>query len=86
MSFRVFWSPSAEIGLERLVESSPDPQLLAAAARQLDQELMTAPESVGESRYDSIRVAFSFPIGVQFEVMADVRTVIVHSVWRIDQR
>ena len=33
-----------------------------------------------------MRVGFVFPLGVQFEVMDDVRTVIVHDVWRIDRK
>ena len=50
MSYRVFWSPDAEEIFEQLVATSLDPQLLAAAARQIDDVLRTAPESVGESR------------------------------------
>ena len=38
----------------------------------------------GESRYDAVRVGFVLPLGVQFEVFDDVRTVIVYDVWRID--
>jgi hypothetical protein len=30
-------------------------------------------------------VGFVHPLGVQFEVMDDVQTVIVHDVWRIDR-
>jgi hypothetical protein len=47
---------------------------------------MTDPTAFGESRYDTIRVGFAYPLGVQFEVMDDVRTAIVHDVWRIDRK
>jgi hypothetical protein len=48
--------------------------------------LIAVPNEFGESRYELIRIGFAFPFGVQFEVMDDVRTVIVHDVWRIDQK
>ena len=86
MQFRVLWAPYAEQRLENFLQQSADPNTLAAAARQLDQYLIVAPAEFGESRYEAMRVGFSFPLGVQFEVMDDVRTVVVHDVWRIDQR
>lgn len=86
MPYRVLWAPNAEEKLEAFVGADPEPAILAGAARQIDQHLMTAPQSFGESRYDTIRIAFAYPLGVQFEVMDDVRTVIVHDVWRIDRK
>jgi hypothetical protein len=86
MQYRVLWAPNAEEKLERLLKISPEPALLAAATREIDQYLIAAPAEFGESRSEAIRVGFVFPLGVQFEVMDDVRTVIVHDVWRIDQR
>ncbi len=46
------------------------------------------PLSVGFWRValDTVRVGFVRPLGVQFEVLDDVRTVIVYDVWRIDER
>jgi hypothetical protein len=86
MQHRVLWAPYAEDMLERLLQAASEPPLLAMAARQIDQCLMTDPRSFGESRYDMIRIGFMYPLGVQFEVMDDVRTVIVHDVWRIDRK
>jgi hypothetical protein len=86
MPFRVFWSPYAEDGFEQFVTALPDPKLLASAARRVDQALSADPIEFGESRYDAIRIGFAHPIGIQFEVMQDVQTVIVHSVWLIDRR
>ena len=77
MRYRVLWSPYAESHLEQLLQESPDAETLAAAAREIDRQFLTAPKSFGESRYDSVRVGFVRPLGVQFEVMDDVRTVVV---------
>ena len=86
MQHRVLWAPDAEDKLEQLLRNASDPSILDAAAREIDQHLITAPNAFGESRYDAMRVGYVFPLGVQFEVMDDVRTVIVHDVWRIDRK
>jgi hypothetical protein len=83
MTYRVFWAPDAEEHLERLLARAPE---LAAVARQIDAQLIKSPKSFGESRYDLVRVGFMHPLGVQFEVMDDVRTVVVYDVWRIDRK
>jgi hypothetical protein len=80
MQHRVLWAPDAEKKLEQFLKSASGPGILAAAAREIDQQLIAAPKEFGESRYDSMRVGFVFPLGAQFEVMDDVRTVIVHDV------
>jgi hypothetical protein len=79
------WAPEAEDALARFLAPGIDRDLLAASARQIDQCLLDAPGEFGESRYDAVRIGFAFPLGVHFEVLDDVRTVIVHDVWRIDQ-
>jgi hypothetical protein len=86
MQHRVLWAPDAEDKLEQYLKNASDPKFLAAAAREINQHLIAAPHEFGESRYDAMRVGFAFPFGVQFEVMDDVRTVIVHDVWRIDRK
>ncbi len=86
MNYRVFWSPHAEKRLENLTQDSASAAELAAAARQIDQALATDPIGFGESRYDTVRIAFLRPLGVQYDVLEDVRTVIVDAVWRIDVR
>jgi len=85
MAYRVLWSPNAEQELEKLALISPQPELLASAAREIDKSLIHSPQSFGESRFDSVRVGFVRPLGIQFEVLDDVRTVIVYDVWRIDR-
>jgi plasmid stabilization system protein ParE len=86
MTYRVFWAPYAESRLERILESASDTGAVAAAAREIDRHLAADPNAFGESRYDTVRVGFAHPLGVQFEVMDDVRTVIVFDVWRIDRK
>ena len=86
MQFRVLWTPYAEARLAGFLQNDPEPPILAGVARQIDQRLMDSPELFGESRFDANRVGYVYPLGVQFEVMDDVRTVIVHDVWRIDRK
>jgi len=86
MPYRVLWAPLAEDKLEQLLQAASDAAILAAAAREIDRHLLSAPESFGESRYDTIRIGFVYPLGIHFEIMDDVRTVIVHDVWRIDRK
>ncbi len=84
MSYRVFWAPFAEQRLEALLQDVAAQPHCAAAAREVDRRLMSDPGHFGESRFDAVRVGFVRPLGVQFEVFEDVRTVIVYDVWRID--
>jgi hypothetical protein len=86
MSYRVFWSPHAEQRLELILQDLSARTQIAAAARDIDLFLSSDPLGFGESRYDTVRVGFARPLGVQYEVLEDVRTVIVYDVWRIDIR
>lgn len=86
MQFRVLWATNAEERLEQFLANAPDAHVLAEAARTIDQHLLSSPNSFGESRYDTMRVGYEFPFGVQFEVLNDVRSVIVHDIWRIDRK
>jgi hypothetical protein len=83
MTYRVLWSPHAESRLEQILRGAAD---LAGVARQIDQFLIARPLAFGESRYDDVRVGFVLPLGVLYEVMDDVRTVVVYDVWRIDRK
>ena len=86
MTYRVFWAPYAESRLEQLLQSASDIAVVAGAAREIDRHLAVNPSAFGESRYDTVRVGFVRPLGVQFEVMDDVRTAIAFDVWRIDRK
>ena len=69
-----------------MLPEQPGRELLATAAREIDQFPMTEPKKFGESRFDTVRVGFVRPLGVQFEVTDDVATVIVYDVWRFDRK
>ena len=86
MSYRVFWSPHAEHRLEEILRDAAVQAECAAAAREIDQQLVSDPKRFGESRFDLVRIGFVRPLGVQYEVLHDVRTVIVYDVWRIDAK
>lgn len=83
MNYRVFWAPYAEERLERIIVASPhDRTVVVAAAREIDRILLAQPREFGESREDSVRIGFVHPLGVDFDVMDDVATVLVYNVWR----
>jgi hypothetical protein len=85
MKYRVLWSPFAEQRLEQILQNAIDPLVITAAAREIDRILFAAPAAFGESRYDTVRIGFARPLGIHFEVMEDVRTVVVYDVWTIDR-
>jgi hypothetical protein len=86
MRFRVIWAPEAEDQLAKLLAVASDPDQLVAAANLIDRKLIAGPKDLGESRDEAVRVGFVQPFGIQFEVMDDVQTVIVHDIWRTDRR
>lgn len=86
MTYRVFWSPLAELQLEGILRQRADDPQIVAAARALDSRLARKPLDVGESRYDNVRIGFELPLAVQYEVLEDVRTVIVYDVWWINRK
>jgi hypothetical protein len=86
MTYRVLWAPHAEQRLEQLLQNTLDQPTVAGAAHEFDRWLVADPKAFGESRYDTVRVGFVRPLGVQFEVMDDVRTLVVYDEWRIDRK
>jgi hypothetical protein len=49
----------------------------------LENELVSNPNSVGESREEGERITLTYPLGVTFEVDENNRTVHVLHVWDI---
>jgi hypothetical protein len=86
MKYRVIWAPHAEKRLEQFLRVADEQATVAAAAKEIDQHLVADPFAFGESRYDTVRVGFVRPLGVQFEFMDDMRMAIVYDVWRIDRK
>jgi hypothetical protein len=84
MKYRVFWDPYAERQLKQILLASANNSQLIAAVRSIDTQLVLNPSDLGESRFDEFRIAFVRPLAVLFEVLQDVRTVIVCEVWRVE--
>jgi hypothetical protein len=84
MNYRVFWAPKADEQLDAILHAAVDRKQIAAASRAIDIWLATDPTDLGESRVDNVRVAFNHPLGLEFEVLEGVKTVIVYEVWRTD--
>jgi|tagenome__1003787_1003787.scaffolds.fasta_scaffold20765730_1 hypothetical protein len=81
MNYHVFWAPNAERQLEAILKNKLIQDQLAYAALEIDRNLLSDPLDFGESRYDDVRVGVSRPLGVEYEVFLNERTVIVHGVW-----
>jgi hypothetical protein len=86
MPYRVFWSPDAELRYKTLLAGSNEAAALVEAARDLDEQLHSNPDELGESRHENIRVGFLEPLALEFEVLEDVKTVIVFNVWVTKRR
>jgi len=84
MNYRVFWEPYAETRLVEMLKNSGDARALSEAAKRIDMALAFDPIGFGESRYDTVRIGFVRPLAVQYDVLNDVRTIIVYDVWRVD--
>jgi mRNA-degrading endonuclease RelE of RelBE toxin-antitoxin system len=84
MKYRVLWEPYAESQLERILGETTDQARIVAATRAIDGQLLTAPLEFGESRWDTVRIGFERPLGVLYDILDDVRTVIVYEVWFIE--
>jgi plasmid stabilization system protein ParE len=86
LSFRVFWSAHAEEQLEEIFHHAADRPSLARVAREIDHFLAAEPRDFGESRQESVRIGFILPLGVLYDVLDDVATVIVYDVWHVSPR
>jgi hypothetical protein len=81
MKYTVIWTPESEQELTRLWLASRWRQLITSAAHQADELLAHDPSNVGESRDADMRIAFVWPLAVEFEVVDRERTVYVRGVW-----
>ncbi len=85
MPYRVFWSPDAERLFKNLhAAASSDAAALLQAASAIDTQLHENPHKLGESRQENVRIGFQQPLAVKYEVLEDVKTVVVFDVWRTD--
>ena len=86
MRFTVLWSPSSERHLTRLWLAAEDRRAVRDAADLLDAALAERAHSLGESRSGNRRIAFAPPLGIEFEVLEEDRTVYVVAVWPFTPR
>ncbi|MCC7083553.1 MAG: hypothetical protein IT427_00935 [Pirellulales bacterium] len=69
--------PNADDKVQKLIAEAADPAALVSVLRELEYWLKWNPADFGESRYENVRVAFTAPLGVEFEILEDPPTVIV---------
>jgi hypothetical protein len=81
MKYTVVWKPAAEAELAEIWMAATAKGAIAAAGNQIDEQLKTKPNVLGESRSGNVRVWFIGPIGVTYEVLDDDRLVRVLDVW-----
>jgi hypothetical protein len=61
--------------------ASPNRSGVTRASDHIDHLLAVDPETVGDLRFDTVRTAIVWPLGVEFEVDEGDRVVRVLSVW-----
>lgn len=83
MTFRVVWKPEAEQELTQLWLANRIRSELTNAAASIDEYLQRDPAGFGDSRDESLRIAFVPPLGVLFDVDQAARLVVVIHVWRM---
>lgn len=84
MNYTVIWIPFAESGLASAWLAAPDRNAVTSAAHRLEQALARNPFAVGESRNASVnRTAIDLPLGIDYEIIEDDKTVRVIRVWAV---
>lgn len=88
MIYRILWAPEVEEAFDNMLAKADldERTVLAKASRVINQQLVNDPKHFGESRYEDVRVGFEPPLLVQFQIMEDVRTVIVFHINYINRR
>jgi hypothetical protein len=81
VKFKVTWIPSAENRLAELWLGSRIASQITQAADRLDSLLVEDPFAVGESRSESLRIAFESPLAITFLVDENTREVVILHVW-----
>ena len=71
MKYTVHWTPSAEQRLAKLWTDADKRSDITSAANTIDRALAETADTLGEAREGNVRVAFSQPLAVEFEVIAD---------------
>jgi plasmid stabilization system protein ParE len=85
MKYTVVWTPTAEQDLAAIWMKAGNRDAVTGASSTIDALLERDPVSQGKSRYDTVRVMFEPPLGVDFDVSEDDRLVYVLAVWYIEK-
>jgi hypothetical protein len=84
MSYRVIWSPSAENDLTTAWLAATDQLAVTNAAHRFDLALGRHPFAIGLPRNSSLnRTAVDLPLGIDYEIVEDDKTVRVIRAWLI---
>jgi len=83
--FQVEWLQSALDELARiwLALDSAGRWAITDAAAQIDRDLADSADTIGESRFDNVRVHHVSPLGVNFKVDVGSRFATVVNVWLV---
>ena len=82
MTYSVVWKKKALDRLAAIWNASADRSGVTAAAHWLEQAIGTRPFTFGESRKSSVvRVAHYPPLGIEYEIIEDDKTVRILRVW-----
>ena len=84
MSYTVIWTPGAEQDLAAAWLAAADRNAVTVASHQIDLDLAADPFAIGIARNASVnRTAYEPPLGVDYEVIEDDKTVRVIRVWSV---
>lgn len=87
MKYRILWIPDAEESFQQILDGERRSKyLLGDSVRTINTKLVTDPYEFGESRQDGVYIGFDGPLAVNYQIMDDVRTVVVFHIWRIEHR
>jgi hypothetical protein len=84
MNYTVIWEPHAENDLTRAWLAAADQLAVTQAAHRLDLALARHPFAIGRPRNSSVnRTAVDLPLGDDYEIIEDDKTVRVVRVWSL---
>ena len=80
MTYRVTWDSDAIEQLQRIYDEALDKEAVVNAVTRIGLELAARPTEAGESREESTRIVFKFPLTVWFTHSQRMRDVVVFRV------
>jgi hypothetical protein len=84
MNYAVHWTEAALNELAAAWTAATDRNAVTAASHRLDLDLAADPFAIGLARNSSVnRTAVDLPLGVDYEIIEDDKTVRVVRVWSL---